>query len=74
MIHNLRRKDGTIYPVDVEIGSGIQDKNGREIFEGDNVLHHKDFISRIEFRNGALCLEGSPLGFYDEKSITVIND
>ena len=51
MIHNLRRKDGSIYPLDVEIGSGIRDKNGNEIFEGDKVKIGSG-IYYVEFRFG----------------------
>ena len=72
MKHHIRI-NGEIKEMDFELGSRILDKNGREIFEGDNVLHHKDFIDVIDFRNGACCLEGCPLGHYDNETITVIN-
>ena len=58
MIHNVRRKDGTIYPLDVELGSGIADKNGKEIFEGDRVAF-KDKIGYVVFRHGNFILDNN---------------
>ena len=72
MKHRIRI-NGEVKEMDFELGSGIYDKNGREIFEGDNVLNHKDFIDVAEFKDGAICLRGSALYFYDETKITVIN-
>lgn len=37
MKHNILRINGEVKTVDCELGSGILDKNGREIFEGDQV-------------------------------------
>lgn len=71
MKHNIRI-DGEIKEMDFELGSGIYDANGREIFEGDTVLNHKDFLDVIDFRKGACCLRGSALYFYDETKITVV--
>ena len=36
MKHNIRI-NGEVKEIDCELGSGILDKNGREIFEGDKV-------------------------------------
>ena len=37
MIHNLKFPDGTIKNVDCQLGTGITDYYGDEIFEGDRV-------------------------------------
>lgn len=37
MKHNLKFPDGTIKAVDCKLGSGVVDRNGKEIFEGDYV-------------------------------------
>lgn len=72
MKHNVRI-NGQVKTMNFELGSGIYDKNGNEIFEGDTVLFRKDFIDVVDFRKGACCLEGSALYFYDETKIAVIN-
>lgn len=55
MIHNLKKPDGTIEAVDCKLGSGVFDKNGKEIFEGDIIRHgfdRKD-TAVVTFQNGA---------------------
>lgn len=37
MIHNVRI-NGEVKEIDCELGSGVLDKNGIEIFEGDTVV------------------------------------
>ena len=58
MIHNLRRKDGTVYPLDVLLGSGILDKHGKEIFEGDRVKF-EDKIGYVIFHHGNFILDNA---------------
>ena len=57
MIHNIRRKDGTVYPLDVEIASGVLAKNGREIFEGDIVKVDDVYAAIVTFMHDALGVE-----------------
>ena len=47
MKHNLRI-NGEVKEFDCELGSGIRDKNGREIFEGDIVDFMGVFTSVVE--------------------------
>ena len=64
MIHNLRRKDGTVYPLDVELGTTFADKNGREIFEGDTVKLFLDgcpITDKVEFKHGEFWINDLPL-------------
>ncbi|MBR3050085.1 MAG: hypothetical protein IKG61_01365 [Selenomonadaceae bacterium] len=44
MKHNLKFPDGTIKAVDCKLGSGIVDKNGKEIFAGDLVKAENDDV------------------------------
>lgn len=37
MKHNIKLPDGTIQTIDCKLGSGVVDRNGKEIFEGDRV-------------------------------------
>lgn len=53
MKHNIRI-NGQEQELDCELGSGILDKNGREIFEGDKVnLDNDSWGYTIRFVNGA---------------------
>lgn len=55
MKHNIRI-NGQVQELDCELGTGILDKNGREIFEGDKVKIF-DTEYPMEFQ--------SMLGFYE---------
>ncbi|MBR4381985.1 MAG: hypothetical protein IKP64_00345 [Selenomonadaceae bacterium] len=75
MIHNLKMPDGTIKAVDCKIGSGVFDKNGREIFEGD-VVSGAGFIELIPviFKNAELLLDdkGFGVGAFDDGELEIV--
>lgn len=54
MKHNIRI-NGQVQELDCEIGTGICDKTGREIFEGDIVTNGRDKLP-VKFANGALLI------------------
>ena len=59
MKHNIRI-NGQIQTLDCELGTGIYDKNGREIFEGDIVKTHAidgRLTRRVGFNKGRFYLE-----------------
>ena len=62
MKHNIRI-NGEVKEIDCELGSGILDKNGREIFEGDKV---KIQLDKNDVREGIIVYN-----FYDEGSFSV---
>lgn len=51
MKHSIRQH-GQLTQIECELGTGILDKNGREIFEGDKLSNGRDEASVI-FINGA---------------------
>ena len=61
IIDPIRGKIVKVSTVNAELGSGITDKNGREIFEGDIVSNSKkDFP--VKFINGALYIFNTDAG------------
>lgn len=54
MKHTIRQ-NGQITQIDCELGSGIFDKNGIEIFEGD-IIHDWAVDKVVIFRRGCLML------------------
>ena len=46
MKHNIRI-NGEVKKIDFELGSGVLDKNGREIFEGDKVNFMNEIIGVV---------------------------
>ncbi|MBR0061838.1 MAG: hypothetical protein IJP68_10215 [Selenomonadaceae bacterium] len=55
MKHTIRI-NGAVKKIDCQLGSGILDKNGREIFEGDKVKTPDGVSSKVEFENGVIGL------------------
>ena len=60
MKHNIRI-NGQIQTIDCELGSGILDKNGKEIFEGDKVKYGNKTFKMI-------CSWGEGLSMCDYKN------
>lgn len=52
-----------VEPDSIQQYSGINDKTGRRLFEGDLIKHngakHKNVVMKIVFEDGAFCLEGT---------------
>ena len=51
MKHNIRI-NGEVKEIDCELGSGIFDKNGKEIFEGDRVKRFGGEPYTVRFHSG----------------------
>jgi hypothetical protein len=66
------KKDGKIIEVDGLLSSGMSDKNGVEIFEGDDVkLYHRGqfVVCKIIFTDGIFCLKWAD-GYINKYQIT----
>lgn len=69
------RINGHLEQVDFQLGSGLYDKTGREIFEGDNIKHGAfDFVHEVTLIKGALCLDGMPLFCLNTKAFKIVDD
>lgn len=76
MKHNIRI-NGVVQEIDCELGSGVLDKNGREIFEGDivrfdNRALDKSVVDKIYFTHGAFWLGKGTLAEYDGINLEVV--
>lgn len=77
MKHNIEFPDGTIQTIDCKFGSGVTDKNGKEIFEGDRVrvngLSHESAKGDIiRFFNGSFRILTQPLDKFQSDEIEVV--
>jgi hypothetical protein len=54
------------YDVTLQFGSGLFDKHGEELFEGDTVKHDYGWTKEVEFKNGAFMLGDFPLHAYTD--------
>lgn len=57
MKHTIRQH-GQLTQIDCELGSGLKDKNGVEIIEGDRVLQSDGNCLVVTFKHGVLGLDG----------------
>ena len=64
MKHNLKFPDGTIKTVECKLGTGITDKNGKEIFEGDIIQFSNGSKYAIRFVKNSF-VASDAWGFYD---------
>lgn len=76
MKHTIRQH-GQLVQIDCELGSGILDKNGVEIFGGDIVRFDnralgKSVVDTIYFTRGAFWLGKGTLAEYDGINLEVV--
>ena len=64
IIDPIRGKIVKVSTINAELGSGITDKNGKEIFEGDRVKH-KDEFYKVVFSGGHFGLENDMQDWID---------
>ncbi len=78
MKHNIRI-NGEIKEIDCELGSGVYDKNGNEIFEGDRVTNGRHTL-HVKFTCGSLLIfnerdgEGYTISPHFAQGFEIAND
>ena len=66
------------YDVELMQSTGIVDKNGQEIFDGDVVRIFDEKLSKIYYSDGAFCVDilngGTPLHAFSSEQLEIIGD
>ena len=66
MKHNVMLTDGKIQTLDCKLGSGIYDRTGKEIFEGDRVKIYSD--SSVVRDGHIFFKEGKFICFFEDEN------
>ena len=71
IVDPIRGKVVKVSTVNAELGSGILDKNGKEIFEGDKVVAKevngkREFDGEITFDDGCFCFLRTPIQVWND--------
>jgi len=72
MKHNIRI-NGEVKEIDCELGSGILDKNGREIFEGDRVKLILPYYGIERYVGNTFWFGGKELNEYDSDELEIVD-
>jgi len=72
MKHHIRI-NGEIKEIDCEFGSGILDKNGREIFEGDRVKLILPYYGIERYVDTSFWFGGKELNEYDSDELEIVD-
>ena len=76
MKHNIRI-NGQVKEIDCELGSGILDKNGREIFEGDKVAfcgYRSSGYSVVKLRSGTFLAGDCYIANFSDRLLEIVDD
>ncbi|MBR0288185.1 MAG: hypothetical protein IJQ82_04345 [Selenomonadaceae bacterium] len=61
IVDPIRGKIVKVSTINAELGSGITDKNGKEIFEGDRVSFSDEYSAVVTFEDGSFFINDRPI-------------